>query len=67
MARVIARVFLFTGQALLPAVVDAQHPFQRVQFKRTQVFFGEVAEPTDHLLSDMALFDGARPDPGEPL
>src|SRR5260221_13870191 len=27
-----------------PGVVEAQHPFQRVQFKRTQVFFREVAE-----------------------
>ena len=35
--------------------------------ERIQGFLGEVAEPTDHLLFDMALFNGARPDPCEPL
>src|SRR6266702_6551919 len=50
-----------------PGVVDAQRPFQRIEFKLAQVFFGEIAESTDRLLFDMALFDGARPDPREPL
>src|SRR5713226_1751079 len=48
-------------------VVDAERPFQHDEFRWTQVFFGEVAEATDCLLFHSTLFNGARPDPREPL
>ena len=48
-------------------VVEAQRPLQRGEFGQAQILFGHVAEPANHLFFDMSLFNGAWPDPGEPL
>jgi len=53
--------FVLVG--LPPDVVHAERPFQRGEFKRAQVFFGEIAESPDRLLFHMTLFNGARAAP----
>src|SRR5215469_17547753 len=50
-----------------PGVSDAKRPFQRAQFKRTQIFFGFIALSADLLLFHMTLLDRAWPDPCQSL
>src|SRR5690242_20117004 len=46
-----------------PGVIDAKDPFQRIEFKWTQVFFSLITLSADLLLFHMTLFDRARPVP----
>src|SRR5258708_37733858 len=46
-----------------PAVIDAKRPFQRAQFKLTEVFFSLIALSADLLLFHMTLLDRGWPDP----